>query len=98
MTPPKPSPPCQNCADLSAALEAGKTRYSRHLGEPDPTPAFPVEVVFTMPQWYKVLEALGKQAGLAAETAAPAKEMEGTEVDLPRYLVMLREAAPKEKA
>ena len=46
--------------ELLEALEAAKTRYSRDRGEPKPTPAFPVEVVFTMPQWYKVLAAIAK--------------------------------------
>lgn len=45
---------------LDLALQAGKTRYSREQGEPQPTPAFPVEVAFTMSQWDDVLKALGE--------------------------------------
>lgn len=44
--------------ELEDALNAATTRYTRDRGEPDPTPAIPFEVVFTMAQWERVRLAL----------------------------------------
>jgi hypothetical protein len=43
---------------LREALLCAKTRYSRNHGMPNPTEPFPFEVVFTMPQWKKVQQAM----------------------------------------
>ena len=43
---------------LDLALQHSTTRYSQDHGEPEPTPSFPIEVVFTMREWQGVLHAL----------------------------------------
>lgn len=50
-----------NSSKVREALSKGVTRHTRDHGEPDPSPAIPYEVVFTIEQWREV------QAALASE-------------------------------
>lgn len=47
--------------ELREALAKRTIRYSRDRGEPDPTPAFPFEVVFSMKEWEQIEAALAAQ-------------------------------------